>query len=266
MNSMTVFITIISLKSVLADQVCPVGCSCKYKVSTDLFLIECTDGDYKLYISVKCKSNVFVRCRKAANVTALMPKLDESVIFPPITLRLRPQSHKIEHCIVPTKFSAFTDKVEFVVEYSMAMSMVKTLDGFFDKPSNLTKFDISRNKLRILEADVFMNLELLEKVDLSYNLLTNLSASVFQHNRLLKHVKINNNRILNLLDGFLANKPLLETVSFIDNEIMTIADSCFANTSNLKFLLLDGNKMNVSIGREKKNLKLDFTLNNRNFL
>ncbi|XP_066597209.1 carboxypeptidase N subunit 2-like [Prorops nasuta] len=143
----------------------------------------------------------------------------------------------------------------------------------------LEQLDLSRNKLRTLQANSFKGLSNLTNLDLSENLLTQMSPQAFASLTALRVLGMRGNRLSisalsalrglrnleeldlssNLLLGplgpnFLARMPKLHSLSVSDNKIVNVSQGALVGLKSLTYLDLSHNQIDVLEDHSFKNL------------
>jgi Leucine-rich repeat (LRR) protein len=118
----------------------------------------------------------------------------------------------------------------------------------FDNLEKLQKLYMENLKLTELNADIFINMPLLNEIVLEYNYFSSLPENLFQNQTNLQKLKIRN--VFDIYMGFsLPSKifqPVKETLTSLEldgNSIRKLPDDIFFGLTNLKKLDLAGNEI-----------------------
>lgn len=121
-------------------------------------------------------------------------------------------------------------------------------ENTFDDIRNMTKLDLSTNKLKHLPVNVFSNLPNLDTLFLSENKLDSLPPGIFSHQEKLENLWLNKNRLRNLVNGTFQGLSSLKYLDITQNKLSTLADGIFDAVTRLTNLDLSENRL-TSISR-----------------
>ncbi|CAO1400754.1 unnamed protein product [Diamesa hyperborea] len=116
------------------------------------------------------------------------------------------------------------------------------LEDVFKTLSNLEELILTRNKLKTLPKDVFVDLVRLELLDLRYNNLIELHDELFDTTLNMKTLMLTSNKLTNISRNVFAKLRKLEILSLANNKLKTIDDS-FKSLENLREINLSSNQL-----------------------
>nr|AFK76496.1 toll-like receptor 22l [Gadus morhua] len=111
------------------------------------------------------------------------------------------------------------------------------------RKTQISKLDLSHNKINILGCDDFANMTRLSVIYLSNNPLLALKDCVFKDLVNLNRLKLQNSSIHQLNGTFKKNKQNLKTLSLINNKLTVLDHGEFEALKSLQTLSLKGNKL-----------------------
>ena len=147
--------------------------------------------------------------------------------------------------IVNTDVNAFQSLIylEYLYLYS---NRLRELDADLFLHLNLLKdLDLGGNKLQRLSPNIFHNLINLKWLSLAYNELRELDADLFLHLSMLKYLYLQHNMLQRLPPMIFHNLIKLKGLSLSNNELNELDDDVFHNLTNLEMLFLSRNKLSL---------------------
>ncbi|XP_053503649.1 lumican [Ictalurus furcatus] len=121
----------------------------------------------------------------------------------------------------------------------------------------LSKLNLSNNKIRVIDKHVFENYSNLNKLCLSNNHLKNLEEGTFRGALDLTHLDLSENRLTSVPTGALKDTPNLTSLFLQKNAITFVPENAFSGLSALKKLDLSNNYI---VHLNEKSLKSLFNL------
>ncbi|KAM6908368.1 uncharacterized protein PEZ65_016656 [Lycodopsis pacificus] len=112
-----------------------------------------------------------------------------------------------------------------------------------DIPSTVESFDLSENKISIIQASNFKNFPVLTQLDLKSNIIKQIHRGAFADLISLKRFNLNNNRLLVLGDDLFQGLSNLTELRLKSNGIKSVSSTSFKSLTSLTFLDISKNKL-----------------------
>ena len=120
----------------------------------------------------------------------------------------------------------------------------RNFSGFILFSSNISRLDMSKNRITALETSIFTNIgKYIIYLSLSSNLLSSLEVGVFTNLKSLVYLSLHNNLITYLNPGIFDNLHSIVSLDLRDNTITTVSIGLFANLHSLATLDLEKNTL-----------------------
>lgn len=116
-------------------------------------------------------------------------------------------------------------------------------NAFDEIKENIRRININRNRLKVIQGNVFKDMPKLEDLELNGNILRFLNGSIFVNLPKLNTVKFEFNILVEVGDDVFKNVSSLETVYFLKNQLTEIPYKALQNVPSLQNLNLGFNKI-----------------------
>lgn len=116
-------------------------------------------------------------------------------------------------------------------------------NAFDEIKGNIRRININRNRLKVIQGNVFKDMPKLEDLELNGNILRFLNGSIFVNLPKLNTVKFEFNNLVGVDDGVFKNVSSLETIYFLKNQLTEIPYKALQNVPSLQNLNLGFNKI-----------------------
>lgn len=113
---------------------------------------------------------------------------------------------------------------------------------------NVTQLDISKNKIRTIEEDVFQGLSKLGTLDLSDNLIEVIEEAAFKDLRRLFYLNISGNHLSEINENHFKGLGRLTVLDLSGNSITRLHNESFLHLSSLENLHLQSNLLKIISG------------------
>ncbi len=127
----------------------------------------------------------------------------------------------------------------------LSKNLLENFDVQLDTLSYMIYLNISYNRIKTLNSDLFVKLKKLDKLDLSQNNLMCLNESLFQNQGYLSFLNLGSNSIRIINENQFFSLTSLQDLDISNNSIENINSTLFKNLKNMKNLYMHLNLLKI---------------------